>query len=103
MRDRVRYTGDVWSTDTYAAARHTLRTRAGDCDDACVVSCSALGSVGIRTKPVVIQMNQSEDWDHIYLLADDGRGGWVPFDASVAQPCGWEAPANVVQKRMFTT
>lgn len=104
VRERVRYTGDVWSTDTYVAARHTLKQRIADCDDFTILGCAALGTVGIRTKPVVIQTKNGEDWDHIYLLADDGKGGWVPFDASVAEPCGWEAPANFVRrKRMFQT
>lgn len=104
MRQRVRYTGDVWSHDTYVAARHTLRHRIADCDDYAILACSALGAVGIQTKCKVIQSVQGQDWDHIYVLANDGERHWIPFDASVNKPCGWEAPPELVRKqRLFDT
>lgn len=105
LRRQVRYTGDVWSNDTYSAARHTLKLGIADCDDYVITGCSALESVGIRTRAVVIETTDGVgDWDHIYLHADDGAGSWVAFDASVPRPCGWEAPPSMVKrKRVFTT
>ena len=104
LRRQVRYTGDTWSNDTFSAARHTLRLGIGDCDDSVITGCSALETVGIRTRCVVIQTVDGADWDHIYLEADDGAGGWVPFDASVPKPCGWAAPASMVKRRrVFST
>jgi predicted transglutaminase-like cysteine proteinase len=103
IRATVRYTGDVWSTDTYQAARHTLNTKIADCDDYTILACAALGSVGIPTRMVVIQTTESSEWDHIYLLAYDGNR-WIPFDASVDKPLGWEAPSSTVRrKKVFQT
>jgi len=104
LRKRVRYTGDTWSADTYQAARHVLKHRTADCDDYTILGASALEAVGIRTELVVIQTKQGQDWDHIYLRADDGQGGMVGFDASVNEPCGWQAPSSIVSRtRTFKT
>lgn len=104
LRARVRYTGDVWSADTYRAARHVLRHRIADCDDYAIAGAAALGAIGIKTRCVVIHTVQSDDWDHIYLHADAGGGVWVPFDASMDRLSGWEAPASIIRrKRIFAT
>ena len=98
IRERVRYTGDVWSTDTYQAARHVLKHRTADCDDFTILGASCLLTVGIPVTLVVIQTTQSDDWDHIYLRAGDGNGGLMGFDASMDHPAGWEAPSNIVRR-----
>lgn len=98
IRERVRYTGDVWSTDTYQAARHVLKHRTADCDDFSILGASCLLAVGIPVTLVVIQTTQSDDWDHIYLRAGDGNGGLMGFDASMDHPAGWEAPPSIVKR-----
>ena len=59
IRERVRYTGDVWSTDTYQAARHVLAHKTADCDDFTILGASCLLAVGIPVTLVVIQTTQS--------------------------------------------
>lgn len=98
IRERVRYTGDVWSTDTYQAARHVLKHRTADCDDFTILGASCLLSVGIPVTLVVIQTTESDDWDHIYLRAGNGKGGFTGFDASMHHPVGWEAPSSIVRR-----
>lgn len=98
IRERVRYTGDVWSADTYQAARHVLKHKTADCDDFTILGASCLLAVGIPVELVVIQTTQSDDWDHIYLRAGDGNGGRVGFDASMHHPVGWEAPPGIVRR-----
>lgn len=98
IRERVRYTGDVWSADTYQAARHVLKHKTADCDDFTILGASCLLAVGIPVELVVIQTTQSDDWDHIYLRAGDGTGGRVGFDASMHHPVGWEAPPGIVRR-----
>lgn len=98
IRARVRYTGDVWSVDTYQAARHVLKHRTADCDDFTILGASCLLAVGIPVTLVVIQTTSADDWDHIYLRAGDGKGGLMGFDASMDQPVGWEAPPSIVRR-----
>jgi hypothetical protein len=98
IRERVRYTGDVWSMDTYQAARHVLKHRTADCDDFTILGASCLLAVGIPVTLVVIQTTESDDWDHIYLRAGNGKGGFTGFDASMDQPVGWEAPPGIVRR-----
>jgi predicted transglutaminase-like cysteine proteinase len=98
IRERVRYTGDVWSMDTYQAARHVLKHRTADCDDYTILGSACLLAVGIPVTLVVIQTTSADDWDHIYLRAGDGQGGLMGFDASVDQPAGWEAPPAIVRR-----
>ena len=101
VRSQVRYVRDVVSADTYSAAKHTLRLQGGDCDDGAIVLGSTLGAIGYPVKLRVIWSRGSDDWNHIYLLVaipPEGDSKWVPLDASVNKPAGWEVPASEVVK-----
>ena len=102
LRRDVRYTSDVLGADTYARASQTLRMHAGDCDDYTITGCSALNAIGIPCAADVIQTKGSDDWNHIYAMVGLPRVNptrWVPFDASIDRPFGWEAPKAVVARR----
>lgn len=77
-----------------------------NCDDQTIVLASLLQSVGYPIRLRVIRTHDSNDWNHIYLLVGlpprDPRR-WLPLDASVDQPAGWEAPASMIaERRDFT-
>lgn len=72
------------------------------CDDYTITGCSALNAIGIPCASDVIQTKGSPDWNHVYALVGVPRVNptrWVPFDASVDRPFGWEAPRSVVARR----
>lgn len=103
VRSNVRYTLDFADADLYQHPRRILETRAGDCDDYTILLASLLKSVGHRVKARVIETKQSVGgWDHIYLvvgLPPQRPTFWMPLDASVSKPAGWEAPAKMVRRR----
>lgn len=71
------------------------------CDGATIVMGALLGAVGYPYKCRVIQTKQGEDFDHIYGLVGVPPTGvkiWLPVDASVSQPCFWEAPKHMVKR-----
>lgn len=95
IRANVRYTRDPSNTDLFSAPEQTLLMKAGDCDDYTSVLGALLMSSGQLVRARVIQTTDAPSFNHIYLLtnpAGDGKGKWVPLDASVAKPAGWEAP-----------
>lgn len=99
VRAKIRYVRDPISADTYAAAKHSLRLGGSDCDDFSVVLGSALGAIGYPTKLRVIWSKGSDDWNHIYLLVGlppEHPDKWVPLDASMDRPAGWEVPESEV-------
>lgn len=99
IRKNVRYTSDIAGVDTYQRPSHTKVLNAGDCDDYSTLASSALASVGIPSRFKVIRTKDAGDWNHIYVEAGFPRGNptkWIPFDASVNKPFGWEAPKSMV-------
>lgn len=106
LRQDIRYTSDIRGLDTYANPKHTLRMKAGDCDDYASLGVAALNSIGIPARFKVIQTVDSDDWDHIYIQGATSKTNptqWVSLDASVPAQVGWEAPANMVKaSRIYT-
>ena len=70
------------------------------CDDATLLICSTLGSIGYPTKCRVIRTKNANDWNHIYALVGlppKQPTRWVPLDLSVShKPPGWEPPADMI-------
>lgn len=101
LRRDVRYTSDILGADTYMHPRITKKTMSADCDDFSAFGCAALMSVGIPCRFKVIQTKNSNTPDHIFIQAGtpkDGPRKWIPLDASVPMPPGWEAPKHMVSK-----
>jgi len=99
VKRRVRYVSDAWGVDQFSSARRTLfDAHAGDCDDFSVALSSMLGAIGYRTRLRVIRTTDSPEWNHIYNMVElpRGSGKWVPLDASVNEPPGWQAPRSQV-------
>ena len=92
VRRNVRYTGDIWSVDTFQHPKRTLELGIGDCDDVSILISSGLMSIGYPIRFRVIRTKGSNDWNHIFVLC--GRPPrdpkqWVSLDATVAKPAGW--------------
>jgi hypothetical protein len=65
---------------------HTDGLWAGDCDDATVLICSLLGTIGIRSRIVTIAADPSapDEFSHVYPEAEVAPGVWVCMD--IARP-----------------
>lgn len=105
IRNNVRYTSDIAGIDSYQRPGLTLNLRTGDCDDFSSLACAAAASLGIPCRFKVIRTKDSKEWNHIYAQMGLPRRNpkkWIPFDASVNMPVGWEAPASMVaDSRVF--
>lgn len=106
VRKNVRYTSDIAGVDTYQKPAHTIRLHTGDCDDYSTLACALAASLGLPCRFKVIRTKGSPTWNHIYAQIGLPRRGprkWIPFDASVDMPFGWEPPASMVaDSRTFT-
>ncbi len=96
-RQSVRYTKDPLRADGFQSALRTLGWAGGDCDDYTSLLGSELEAVGYPTKIRVVQTVGEPSWNHVYLLAGIKELGkaetrWVPLDASLNKPAGWEVP-----------
>jgi len=105
IRENVRYTSDIRGIDTYQKPPRTLELGTADCDDYSSLACASLESLGIPCALKAIRTKGSPEWNHIYALAGLPRARptrWIPFDASVSMPVGWEAPRKMVaEARIF--
>jgi hypothetical protein len=91
----IRYTRDHVDVDQYASARRTFELHAGDCDCYSIALGAALMACGYPVRFRVIQTKGASSWSHIYLLVGvppTNPTKWIPLDASVNKPAGWEAP-----------
>jgi len=116
VRMKVRYVRDTYGRDLYQHAERTVEFGGGDCDDYCVLEGSLLQAIGFPFICRVIETVDSGSWNHIYGLVGlpprqpppkparpgmanlKARQVWFPLDASVDQPAGWEAPADMVKR-----
>ncbi len=111
VRDQIRYVKDPVGQETLSYPEETaLNTKAGDCDDKTVLEIALLGSLGIRSYPVVIGTQAGGSFSHIYLhaLVPPGKHrnarSVVPLDPIMRQwSAGQEAPAaKVKRKKLYT-
>jgi transglutaminase-like putative cysteine protease len=88
----IRYRRDPVEQERVQDARRTVFVfRSGDCDDKCVALGSLLGSLGHKTRFVVIG-KRPDSYTHVYLHVLDKKRGWLPLDPTPEQsPPGWEA------------
>ena len=97
--ENVRYTGDIWSVDTYQSGKRTLELGIADCDDVSILIASCLMSIGYPVRFRVIKTKNSSDWNHIFVLAGipprDAKQ-WVSLDATVDKPAGWHPPKSMI-------
>lgn len=105
VRENVRYVRDTHGKDLFQHPARTLEFRSADCDDYSSLLCACLQSIGYPVRLRVIRTKTASDWNHIYALVGlppRNPTKWIPLDASLPKPAGWEAPASMVaDKRDF--
>ncbi len=111
VRDTIRYVKDPVGQETLSYPEETaFNSRAGDCDDLTILEMALLGSVGLRSYPVVIGLQAPGHYSHVYLHAivpnGKGRHAGKTFAADPIMrewPLGKEAPASKVKaKKLYT-
>jgi len=101
VRKRVRYTWDPTDYDAFQTPSKTLALKAGDCDDYVSLLGALCRTIGHQVRSRIVQTKGESTWNHIYLMAKVGDG-WMPLDASMKQPAGWEVPKSaVIRKQDF--
>lgn len=101
VRGTVRYVRDSYTMDQFQHPMRTFEFAGGDCDDYSITLGSLLQSIGYPVKLRVIQTTDAPDFSHIYLLVGvppHNPRKFVPLDASVAKPAGWEAPKYMIKR-----
>jgi hypothetical protein len=69
------------------------------CDDYSILIASMLGALGYPVRLRVIRTVDSPEWNHIYNMVGLPPGNptkWIPLDASVSEPPGWQAPRSQI-------
>jgi Transglutaminase-like superfamily len=98
VQHNVRYTKDPFRVEVLHSARRLLELRAGDCDDMTIVLGAMLEAIGHPVRLVVTGPDplRPQLFSHIYLEAFH-QGRWLPLDATMPYPMGWEPQTLVKQ------
>lgn len=101
VRDTIRYVRDPAGIEFITYPETLLfDTRQGDCDDHCVLLAAMLGSIGIKTRFVIVQTPPNPTFNHVYLYADN-RGVQIPCDPIMKKrPTGWQVP-DAIRTKVF--
>lgn len=91
VRDRVRYVQDVRGVETLQTPEHTLRLRAGDCDDQCILLASLLEAVGHPARFVAVAFRPGGQFSHVFTETQVG-GYWVACETTEPWPLGRRPP-----------
>lgn len=100
VRDNIRYTRDVSGVETLQTPPVTMDLEAGDCDDKSTLLAALLESVGHPTRLVATGYRTPQSYSHVYVESLIGTK-WVPLDATVDRPFGWEPRAPVSRMVVF--
>lgn len=95
VRRHVRYTRDIFRTELLHTPRRMLELRAGDCDDMTILLGAMLMATGHPVRLVLagFDARRPHRYSHIYPEVQV-RGRWLPLDATMPFPMGWEPPAR---------
>lgn len=110
VRSSIRYTGDVWETETLQPPDYTLKEGYGDCDDQAVLLASLLLAIGIPAAFCAVGI-KGGPFSHVMTIAiirDHTQVAQVPLettlttDPETGEPIGpgW-FPSNVTSVRFF--
>ena len=97
--------GPAWdmTTDDHYVYLPEHDVTVSQCDDYSIVLGSLLGAIGYPVRLRVIRTHDAGlprgEFNHIYALVGlppNAPQKWVPLDASVSEPAGWEAPREMV-------
>jgi len=99
VRDRIRFTRDVYGVETLQAAGYTLQHQAGDCDDRAVLLAALVRSVGIpaalRFRVIATNPGAPSRFTHVYVMARIA-GRDVALDPTyTTTPAGWQYPGRL--------
>jgi transglutaminase-like putative cysteine protease len=91
VQQNVRYTKDPFRVEVLHSAPRMLELRAGDCDDMTILLGAMLESIGHPVRLVLAGPDPLRPrlFTHIYLEVFY-RGRWIPLDATMPFPMGWE-------------
>lgn len=85
VRGNIRYTGDVYETETIQTPDYTLTHKFGDCDDQAVLLATLLLSIGIPAAYCALGV-QGGPYSHVMAVANvRGDGGWLPLETTLDQ------------------
>ena len=103
VQQNVRYTKDPFQLELLHSPRRLLELRAGDCDDMSILLGALLESVGHPVRIVLTGSNPQRPrlFTHVYVEAYC-HGRWIPLDATMPYPMGWE-PKTPVRKVISIT
>jgi len=98
VQQNVRYTKDPFRVEVLHSAQRLLELRAGDCDDMTILLGSMLEAIGHPVQLVITGPDplRPKLFSHIYLEAFH-QGRWIPLDATMPYPMGWEPRTFVKQ------
>ena len=100
VRDTFPYALDPEGTELFISPNRIAedyyqgRVRMGDCEDLAMLTAAMVGSVGYKSRVMVIA-TQGLDWDHAVAQVSTPDLGWLNCDVSdKTHPLGWVIPGR---------
>jgi predicted transglutaminase-like cysteine proteinase len=89
VRDRIRYSRDVYRVETLQTPAATLELGQGDCDDKATLVAAMLMAVGFPVRFALL--NRTGQIVHVWTQAHV-RGRWIDCETTENVPCGQLPP-----------
>jgi Transglutaminase-like superfamily len=95
--------GPFGPKETLRPVRLLLQTFAGDCDDASILICALMGTIGIPCRLVTIAADPTSprEFSHIYPEAEIAPGRYAAMDVARPGSSYASAPARYYRKRVW--
>lgn len=96
---KIRYTTDPITKDVWENPFQTLKLKIADCDGYLILIGSLLECIGYPVAVAMTSQSLKEPLNHVYLLVGTPPlnppklvTSWLPIDAIVDKPIGWQPP-----------
>lgn len=97
VRDKIRYTRDVYGVETLHTPERILDLRQGDCDDKSCLLAALLMSVGYPVEFAVMRYQPGNSYDHVCVAALLPRAGEVVLLETTEQVAPGEIVPGVLE------
>lgn len=99
VKERIRYTRDVYGVETVQTPLKTLEYKAGDCDDKSTLLAAMLESIGFETRFHAMGRGAGAICHVIVEVLNPLTGMWIPLETTQDVSIGWLPPD--IGKRIY--
>lgn len=97
VRDNIRYTKDIYDTETLKTPLYLIQHPFGDCDDMALLAGTLLNALGHKVRYVAVGTDAPGEFNHVFPETVINNGRWISVETTESVPLGWRPETITAQ------